>query len=266
MEIKGGYTAAVRYVVRSADTSAFVKIATTPLTAAMLRREIHAYGILSGAACCARLMGWQDDDRNPLLVIEALSGAYWPPPWNDARVAAVLDAIEGMHALKADLPVYAAVHGGREPGWKTVAADPTPFLSLGLVNEDWLMRSLPALIEAEDACATEGTAVTHWDLRSDNMCFVGGHAKFIDWAEACLSNPKLDLGFWLPSLCFEGGPAPDDILPASPEVAAWVSGFFAASAGLPIIPDAPFVRRVQREQLSTSLPWVVRALKLPGIG
>lgn len=266
MEIKGGYTAAVRYVVRSADTSAFVKIATTPLTAAMLRREIHAYGILSGVACCTRLMGWQDDDRNPLLVIEDLSGAYWPPPWNDARVAAVLDAIEGMHALKADLPVYAAVHGGREPCWKTVAAAPTPFLSLGLVNEDWLMRSLPALIEAEDACATEGTAVTHWDLRSDNMCFVGGHAKFIDWAEACLSNPKLDLGFWLPSLCFEGGPAPDDILPASPEVAAWVSGFFAASAGLPTIPDAPFVRRVQREQLSTALPWVVRALKLPGIG
>ena len=79
-EIKGGYTAAVRYVVRIADTSAFVKVATTPLTAAMLRREIRAYGVLSGAACCPRLIGWQDDDQNPLLVIEDLSGAYWPPP------------------------------------------------------------------------------------------------------------------------------------------------------------------------------------------
>ncbi len=127
------------------------------------------------------------------------------------------------------------------------------------------MRSLPALIEAEDACATEGTAVSHWDLRSDNICFVGRQARFVDWAEACLSNPKLDLGFWLPSLCFEGGPAPDDILPAAPEVAAWVSGFFAANAGLPSIPDAPLVRRVQREQLLTSLPWVLRALKLPGL-
>jgi hypothetical protein len=86
--------------------------------------------------------------------------------------------------------------------------------------------------------------------------------KFINWAEACLGNPALDLGFWLPSLCFEGGPRLDELLPNSPEVAAWVSGFFAARAGLPEISDAPFVRRVQREQLSTSLPWVARALRL----
>ena len=52
-------------------------------------------------------------------------------------------------------------------------------------------------------------------------------------------------------------------MPGAPEVAALVSGFFASRAGLPIIPDAPFVRRVQREQLSTALPWVQRALGLP---
>jgi len=48
----------------------------------------------------------------------------------------------------------------------------------------------------------------------------------------------------------------------APEVAAWVSGFFAARAGLPDIPDAPSARRVQREQLSTALPWAQRALHL----
>ncbi len=95
------------------------------------------------------------------------------------------------------------------------------------------------------------------------MCFVGRTAKLIDWAGACLSNPALDLGAWLPSLAFEGGPAPDDILPAAADIAAWVSGYFAARAGLPDIPDAPFVRRVQREQLSTALPWMQRALRLP---
>jgi hypothetical protein len=42
-----------------------------------------------------------------------------------------------------------------------------------------------------------------------------------------------------------------------------VSGFFAARAGLPDIPQAPFVRRLQREQLSTALPWVQRVLNLP---
>jgi hypothetical protein len=94
------------------------------------------------------------------------------------------------------------------------------------------------------------------------MCLAAGAMKFIDWSEACLSNPRLDLGFWLPSLAYEGGPPPEAILPDAPEVAAWVSGSFAARAGLPGIPDAPFVRRVQREQLSTAPPWVRRMLRL----
>lgn len=85
----------------------------------------------------------------------------------------------------------------------------------------------------------------------------------MDWNLACLSNGRLDLGFWLPSLAFEGGPEPEAILPDAPEVAAWVSGFFAARAGLPEIADAPRVRLVQRQQLTTALPWAARALGLP---
>jgi thiamine kinase-like enzyme len=132
-----------------------------------------------------------------------------------------------------------------------------------LVTAGWLAAALPALVEAERSCSIDGDAVTHWDIRSDNMAFTEDGLKLIDWSETCLSNPDPDLGFWLPSLCFEGGPPPEAILPQAPEVAAWVSGFFASLAGLPDIPDAPFVRRVQREQLSTALPWAQRALRLP---
>jgi hypothetical protein len=46
-------------------------------------------------------------------------------------------------------------------------------------------------------------------------------------------------------------------------VAARVSGFFAARAGLAEIPDAPRVRRFQREQLGVALAWAIRALDLP---
>jgi hypothetical protein len=84
----------------------------------------------------------------------------------------------------------------------------------------------------------------------------------VDWNLACLSNPELDLGFWLPSLAYEGGPQPEHFLPHAPEVAAWVSGFFARRAGLPSVTDAPRLRGLQREQLSTALPWAVRALGL----
>lgn len=95
------------------------------------------------------------------------------------------------------------------------------------------------------------------------MCITERRALFVDWNHACLSNPQLDLGFWLPSLAYEGGPAPEHILPDAPDIAAWVSGFFAARAGLPGIPDAPQVRLVQRQQLATALPWAARALGLP---
>ena len=157
------------------------------------------------------------------------------------------------------------LHEQLSPGWRIGRGKSSSVPGPRLVSSDWLYRALPKLREAERVCQTSGPSVTHFDLRSDNICLAGSGIKFIDWAEACNGDPNLDLGFWLPSLCFEGGPKPEELLPDSPNIAAWVSGYFAARAGLPDIPDAPFVRRVQREQLSTSLPWVVRALKLSEI-
>jgi len=263
--VHGGYTPAARWrVAGDGGRRAFVKLATTPLTARMLRGEFGAYAALSGPFM-PRAFGWRDDPAAPLLVTEDLGAAYWPPPWRDGDVAAVLAAVETLHAAKADLPPFSEAHADHGPGWGAVAADPIAFLGLGLVSPDWLTRALPALVEAEAACLTGGNAPCHLDLRSDNLCLTESGVRLIDWAASCLSNPRLDLGFWLPSLAFEGGPPPDAVLPDAPEVAAWVSGFFAARAGLPDIPDAPFVRRVQREQLGPALAWAVRALKLEAV-
>jgi hypothetical protein len=260
-QAKRGYTPAERYVVRDGRRSAFVKIATTPLTAAMLRQERVAYEAVNDAFR-PKLLGWHDGEL-PIIILDDLSQAYWPPPWRDEHVAQAIAQIDALHTSRAALPSYDELRDARETGWQLVARDRAPFLALGVVSANWLDRSLPHLLDAEAACSTQGEAVTHWDIRSDNICFVDRHVKFIDWSEACLSNPRLDLGFWLPSLCFEGGPPPEAILPDAAEIAAWVSGYFAARAGLPDIPDAPLVRRVQREQLSTALPWVIRALGLP---
>jgi hypothetical protein len=94
-----------------------------------------------------------------------------------------------------------------------VAADPEPFLSLGLADTRWLDKALPLLICQEARCSTDGESLTHWDLRSDNICVTERRAIFVDWNHACVSNPILDLGFWLPSLAYEGGPEPERILP-----------------------------------------------------
>jgi thiamine kinase-like enzyme len=259
--VVGGYTPAARFVAARGGERAFVKVATTPLTAGHLRREGFVYQRMSGPFM-PRFIGYEDDEREPLLAIEDLGQARWPPPWDSRTLDAVLRQLEAVHATTTTLQSFSSVHGPPTGGWARVAQDPSRFLSLGLTSGTWLDQALPRLLAAEAECQLDGPSACHFDLRSDNICLSSAGAKFIDWAAASMGNPRLDLGFWLPSLCFEGGPRPDDLLPAAPEVAARVCGYFAARAGLPVIADAPFVRRVQREQLTAALPWVARALKL----
>ncbi len=136
-------------------------------------------------------------------------------------------------------------------------------MKLGLATPEWLERALPVLIEAAARVQDEGEEVIHLDVRSDHMCKAARGIVLIDWNCACLGNGAVDTGFWLPSLQAEGGPAPDAILPNRPDIAACVSGFFAARAGGPPIPDAPHVRIVQLQQLSPALLWAARELELP---
>jgi aminoglycoside phosphotransferase (APT) family kinase protein len=109
--------------------------------------------------------------------------------------------------------------------------------------------------------------VLHFDVRSDNLCLIEDRALFVDWNHACIGNPVLDTASWLPSLEAEGGPAPEEVLapdtPGLAEIAALLAGYFCARAGLPEIPQAPHVRRLQREQAGTALPWAARMLGLP---
>lgn len=259
--VQGGYTPTARYAVAGGGRTGFVKVATTPVTAAQINREIVAYTGISGRYV-PHLLGAEADPVEPILIIEDLSSATWPPPWSDRLVDQVLEAIAEMHATRTDLK-HGGLLDGREAGWPTVASDPMPFLALGQVSAAWLEHALPTLIAAEQACHLAGDALTHLDLRSDNLCITSDGVKFIDWPEACRSAADVDLGFFLPSLAYEGGPLPETIQPDRSDIAALVSGFFAARAGLPDIPLSPFVRRVQREQLSTALPWAIRALGLP---
>jgi len=260
--VQGGYTPATRLICQTAMASFFVKAGTTSLTCTALRREASVYSQVHGPFM-PDLIAWEDDEPAPILVLEDLSKAEWPPPWTARQIDLVLEQIDAIHKLTGLLEPYAHVHGARLPGWRTVANDPEPFLHLGFVDMTWLERALPALLEYEARCKTDGDNLTHWDIRSDNLCITENRVVFVDWNLACLSNPELDLGFWLPSLAYEGGPQPEQIIPDAPEIAAWVSGFFAARAGLHDIPDAPRVRLVQRQQLETALPWVIRTLHLP---
>jgi hypothetical protein len=258
-----------RFVVELPDeSSAFVKIAAFDYVAEWFRDERAAYGALEGAPFLPRLLGWDDDGVSPLLAIEDLSPARWPPPWDRGAVGAVLATLEELHgtAPTAPLPTADERQFGLD-SWPDVIEDPAPFLATGICSSAWLDEHVSALASTSAAARIDGTATLHFDVRSDNLCLRNDRAMLVDWNHACIGNPLLETAAWLPSLEVEGGPVPDEILPADteglPEIVSLLAGYFSARAGLPQIPQAPHVRTLQRQQAATSLPWASRLLDLP---
>lgn len=263
--IDGGHSGASRYHVElTSGRSVFVKQDRTPWTSDAVRREAAMYERLQRPFMPEFIASDLDDP--PLIVLEDLTGAEWPPPWTPDTIDRVLATLEDVAATRPPdhLEQIADVRELLMRGWRTVSKDPEPFLSLGLCTKAWLDEALPVLLEAEDKVDLDGNALTHLDVRSDNICFACERTVLVDWSGACVAHPKTDLAKWLPSLHAEGGPRPDDLLPDPPRGAvAVLAGFWASVAGLGDIPDAPKVRAVQRRQLAVALPWAARTLGLP---
>ena len=263
-KIDRGYTPAARWAITFSDqSSAFAKIGTTPLTSAWLRAEDKWYSQLVGDFLPKRY-GFDDDPEQPILLLEDLSAAHWPPPWRPEDLSLLQRT---LHQIAATSPPkdLTSLESLRDVlcGWTEVATDPTPFLSLGLCTEAWLRAALPTLLAAQAEAQLDGDALLHGDARSDNLCILHGRMIFVDWNNPLRGNGLFDLAAIAPSLQLEGGPLPEALLPDAANLAAVVSGFFAARAGLPTIPDAPRVRWIQQQQLLTALPWAIRALRLP---
>lgn len=257
--IDRGYTLAERWLVTAASgRRAFVKIATEELTRGWLRDEIAVYGQLD-TPVMPSLIGAGTEGAHPFIVLEDLGGWHWPPPWSDDHVSAVRESLDHLHALRAPLRRIGDLLPGEFSGWSQVGRDPAPFLSLDLASREWLDRNVAQLEAREAAFDPSGDAVLHMDVRSDNLCLRGGVVKLVDWNYACLGNPRLDLGFWLPSLRLEGGPPPESVMSDSADVAIVVSGYFAARAGKRAgTPALQRIRALQKAQLQQALAWAVR--------
>jgi hypothetical protein len=258
--VSRGYSINEHWTAGFADGSrAFLKLASVDPSPQWVRDERHVFECVDGAFM-PLFLGFEDGD-SPLLILEdMLPDARWPPPWNPGDIDSVLAALREVAAapLKGELPRLAA---DSTAGWHEVARDPAPFLALGIVSAEWLDRSLPSLLAASDSTPLDGDSLVHGDVRSDNLCLRSGHAVLLDWNHARIGNPAFDVAFWLPSLVLEGGPVPESF--GVDEFAAFVAGYFAASAGLPAPTGAPRVRGFQRAQLEVALPWACRVLGLP---
>jgi hypothetical protein len=265
--VEGGYTQARRLLAElEGGSRAFVKLAVDELTAGWLRDEYRVYAGVRGSFLPV-LLGFDDEGELPVLALEDLSGSHWPPPWPEGSVEAVVRALDELHEVEPP-PGMPRIEDFERlfEGWDVVEADAQPFLALGLCSEDWLRRALPVLREAAESAPFPADTLIHLDVRSDNICLRDGQAVLVDWNQACLGNPDVDLAAWVSSLRAEGGPQPWELLPGQPGLAAWVAGFFAARAGLPPPPTAdPSVRTLQLAQLEVALPWAVWELGLASL-
>ena len=208
----GGYTLAHRWVVTLDDgRTVFAKVATDEMTASWLRDEHVVYSVLRGASFMPGYVGFSDDGDNPVLVLEDLSAAYWPPPWTTPRIEGLLAALREMWSTPPPERTARAADATREisGGWEEIARAPEGFLSLGLCSAEWLCTHIEALRDSANGARFDGDAFLHFDVRSDNVCFrPGGDALLVDWNLTAVGDPQIDVVFWLPSLAAEGGPAP----------------------------------------------------------
>jgi hypothetical protein len=168
----GGYTPAQRWIVSFEDgTSCFVKSAAALPGSPMdewLRTEHTVYTQLK-ASFLPRLLAWEDDGAQPILILEDLSHAHWPPPWTYGQVESILDTLTTVRASRvAGIPPAPIRDPDLTSHWSEVQDDPEPLLSLGLCSRNWLDASLLTLIEAALRADLSGDDLVHFDVRSDN--------------------------------------------------------------------------------------------------
>jgi hypothetical protein len=265
--ITGGHTPAKRWVVTLNDgRTVFAKVAADELTASWLRDEHLVYSVLRGSPFMPGYVGWYDDGSRPVMALEDMSGAAWPPPWDRSKIDAVLACVDAVATTPPPdgLPKTDDTHLELREGWDEVGRDLTAVLGLGVCGPEWLKAHLLTLREAAHAAPLAGEALLHLDVRSDNVCFrPDGRAALVDWNWTSIGNPEIDTAFWLPSLEAEGGPPPEEVAPdVSPELVACWAGYLVSHAAREPIPTAPHVRGVQLRQARSALPWAARRLGL----
>jgi Ser/Thr protein kinase RdoA (MazF antagonist) len=175
-----------------------VKGATDALTATWLRLEYSVYAHVQ-APFLPMLCAWDDDGVYPLLVLEDLSGAVWHAPWTMTPLTQVLDTLQQVAATTP--PVTLSSLEARRPmlaGWAHVAQDPAAILGLRLCSAACLSHALDTLMAAEAQARLAGENLVHFDVRSDNLCFVGDRVVLVDWNWACRGHSTVDIAAWLP--------------------------------------------------------------------
>lgn len=251
---EGAYSDAGRWVVRFADGgTAFVKAEAEPDDQHGVAVEHHVLSNVS-LPCLPALLAYGDG----VLVTEDLSAARWGTPLTPDDVAllsAAMDLVAAVPAPAGLRPMWT------RRGWAAFAEDPAPLLALGLVDEAWAARHVPALAEAEAGADVAGDRLLHTDLWLQNWCRADRGAVLVDWAGTRVGNPLLMRAWGEAGVRAAGGPS-GLVLAGHPEWAAWVAGQAALFLG-ESPDDHPRLKETERRELAACLRWACDEVGLP---
>lgn len=242
----GGLTGAGRWLVEGPGETVFVKIAADEHSRQAIRREIEVFREVAGPFM-PELLGWDRADP-PFLVLEDLSAAHGPPPHPD-DVEALFETLDRIAATSPTPKIRSLTQ--TEPRW--------PRLAHEALAPDWAKARLKVLAAAEQRATVTGERLVHVDVWAPNLCFTGRGAVLVDWADAGLGNPAIDVAYAILDLRRHGrrpsrGRLADEQAWAARVLGAMVEGL---TGDLPWAADLEQARDTFREYLPAALLWAM---------
>lgn len=191
----------------------------------------------------------------PWMVQRDLSAATWPPPWL-RRIDAIYAAVR--RTSKLDPPPWLPRPADLDP-WTAAIESLTED---ELADPPWWSAAAERLGEAARRVSIAGDALVHGDLGSGNVCLHDGTVLLIDWSDAMVADPAVDLM----SVAVDAAHH-DGVRRAPPveDLPAWL----AKTAGLLVTasrrapwpgPRGQQVRRQQQALARTATAWALDAV------
>jgi hypothetical protein len=258
---QGGFSPGVAArLVTASGRRAFVKTVGTalnPKTPKLFRQEITAMRAIGPLPMAPELYDVYDDGDWVGMLFEDIEGRLPSHPWEQHEADRVLDAVTELTEVLdpspwPDAPVAAVRSAEFLRRWDNVIAD-------GLDVPPWLAGREEDLAELSGTglrVLAEGKALSHWDLRADNIILTDDRVVFIDWAHPALA-PR-----WADTVILQADMRESVRLPVLPDDEA-ITGFIAAIAGglwwgaaQPAPPGLPTIRSWQRRHAIIHLDWV----------
>ena len=210
--------------------------------------------------------GASTDEDWTVLVLEDLSRAHWPPPYDD-RGEALVECVMQVAATTPPRGLRRQLEG-RPLGtyWQRIADDPERVLAHGLFSAAWLEEAQPILHAAESSARLAGADFLHGDVWAGNVCYAERGAILIDWADAFVGDRRIDLAYALLSIRETGAMPPPVEFANEAAYAALLAGSCAFQAAQPVdesIKHASVLRAGWLHDLEYALEWACELLQLP---